>query len=165
MEEIINKFYTSFDNLDAEGMVACYHPNITFEDPAFGKLRKNRAKNMWRMLCDSQKGKDFQIIFSDITFDNNKGYAKWDAYYTFSQTGKKVHNEITAQFEFKNGLIIKHTDTFDLYKWAKQAMGLKGYLLGWTSFFKSKLQNTTNSLLDKFEKLKTEQTNTVLKTH
>ena len=152
MKNLIEKFYRSFSDLDADKMLECYHPEIVFEDPAFGILKEDRARNMWKMLCKSQKGKDFRISFSDVTFDGKTGSAKWEAHYTFSQTGRKVHNEIFAVFEFRDGLIIKHTDSFDLYKWSKQAMGLKGVLLGKTSFFKSKLQDRTNSLLDDFEK-------------
>ena len=55
MNELITKFYESFTNLDAEGMASCYHPEIVFEDPAFGKLEGSRAANMWRMLCESQQ--------------------------------------------------------------------------------------------------------------
>ncbi len=152
MKNLIEKFYRSFSGLDAEKMLECYHPEIVFEDPAFGILKGDRARNMWRMLCKSQKGKDFRIFFSDVTFDGKTGSAKWEAHYIFSQTGRRVHNEIFAVFEFSDSLIIKHTDSFDLYKWSKQAMGLKGALFGKTSFFKSKLQERTNSLLDDFEK-------------
>ncbi len=152
MENIIEKFYKAFDELDAEKMAACYHSEIVFEDPAFGKLEGDKAGNMWRMLCHSQKGKDFRITFSNISSDGKTGKANWEAFYTFSQTGKKVHNKITATFEFKDNLIVKHTDNFDVHNWAKQAMGFKGWLLGKTSFFKSKLNLQTNKLLEKFEK-------------
>jgi len=150
MKKVIEEFYVAFSNLEAENMVKYYHPNIVFEDPAFGVLKGERAKNMWRMLCQSQKNKDFVVKYNDITFDGRIGHAKWEALYTFSQTGKKVHNKITAKFEFEDGLIIKHTDTFNIHAWAKQAMGFKGLLLGKTSFFKSKLQKTTNNLLNKY---------------
>ena len=43
-----------------------------------------------------------------------------------------------------------HTDTFDLYKWTKQAMGPVGYILGWTPFMKNKIQKITNGRLDEF---------------
>ncbi|WP_425075358.1 nuclear transport factor 2 family protein [Psychroserpens sp. S379A] len=154
MENVITRFYKAFNNLDAETMVSCYHDDIVFEDPAFGVLKGNRAKNMWRMLCESQKDKDFHIIYSKIKTSEDKGFASWEAFYTFSKTGRKVHNVIEANFEFKDGKVIKHIDTFNLYKWSKQALGLKGYLLGHTSFFKNKLQIQTNSLLNKFEKKK-----------
>ena len=152
MKQLIETFYTAFDKLDAETMVSCYHDAIIFEDPAFGVLKGEKAKNMWRMLCNSQKGKDFKIDFSHINATNNEGSAHWNAYYTFSKTGRKVHNSIDAKFEFKDGKIIKHTDVFNLHKWSKQAFGFKGLLIGGTSFFKKKLNAQTNALLTKFEK-------------
>ncbi|WP_298901567.1 nuclear transport factor 2 family protein [uncultured Psychroserpens sp.] len=151
MDELIKKFYTAFDQLDAETMASCYHDDIVFEDPAFGVLKGPQAGNMWRMLANSQKGKEFKITFSNIKTDDNNGSAQWEAFYNFSKTGRKVHNVISASFEFKDGKIIKHTDYFDLHKWAKQAMGFKGLLLGGTGFFKRKLNQQTNHLLSKFE--------------
>ena len=152
MKSIIENFYRAFDNLDAESMIDCYHKDIKFEDPAFGVLNGEKAKNMWRMLCNSQKGKDFMVKASNIVYNNMKGTADWEAYYTFSKTRRKVHNVINAEFEFKDGKIIKHFDQFDLYKWSKQALGFKGLLLGWTTFFKKKLNAQTNKLLSEFEK-------------
>lgn len=151
MKQLIEKFYTAFKNLDAETMATCYHDDVIFEDPAFGILRGERARNMWRMLINSQKGKDFKVSFSNITYKEDTGTAHWEAHYIFSQTGGKVHNKIDATFEFKDGKIIKHKDVFNLHKWASRAMGLKGTLLGGTGFFKKKLQAQTNRLLDKFE--------------
>lgn len=151
MKNLIDTFYTAFSNLDAITMAACYHDDIVFEDPAFGVLRGEHAKNMWHMLCRSQKDKDFNVTYSEVKSNTTEGSAKWEAKYTFSKTGRKVHNKINAQFEFKDGLIIKHTDTFNLHKWAKQALGFKGLLIGNTSFFKKKLQQQTEALLNKFE--------------
>jgi len=153
MEQLITKFYTAFKNLDAQAMVSCYHENIEFEDPAFGKLYGEHAKNMWWMLC--QNAKELEVEFSKIKVNNNKGSAHWEVHYIFSQTGKKVYNSIDATFEFKDGLILKHTDNFNLHKWAKQALGFKGLLIGGTSFFKKKLQQQTSKLLSKFEQKNT----------
>lgn len=130
-------------------MAACYHQDIVFEDPAFGILKGEKVKNMWRMLCTNSK--DLEIIFSEVEANESIGKAHWEARYTFSQTGRKVQNVIEAEFVFKDGKIIKHNDSFDLHKWAKQALGFKGLLLGGTSFFKKKLNQQTNSLLSKFE--------------
>lgn len=151
MENVIEKFYTAFKNLDAEKMVIHYHDDIVFEDPAFGVLKGEHAKNMWRMLCSSQNGKDFKINTSKINCDANKGSVHWEAHYTFSKTGRNVHNKIDAEFELKDGKIIRHVDRFDLHEWSKQALGFKGALLGWSSFFKKKLNLQTNQLLSKFE--------------
>ena len=152
MKDLIEQFYTAFADMDAEKMVGFYHDDILFEDPAFGVLKGTRAKNMWRMLVASQKGKKFDIKASRFRYEQEKGFAHWEARYLFSQTGRKVHNIIEAEFEFKDGKIIRHIDSFDLHRWAKQAMGFKGFLLGGTHFFKMKLQKQTNQLLTKYEK-------------
>ena len=154
MEKIITQFYQAFKELDAEKMADCYHKDVIFEDPAFGILKGEQVKNMWRMLCESQKEKNFKVSFNDVVSSGENGSAKWEAHYLFSQTGRKVHNIINAQFEFKDGKIIKHIDSFNLYNWSKQALGFKGYLLGWTSFFKKNLNSQTNNLLQKFESKK-----------
>lgn len=147
-KEIITKFYEAFANLDSDTMVSCYHDDVEFTDPAFGSLKADRAKGMWKMLC--KNAKDLTIIYSNVETSELTGKAHWDASYTFSKTGRKVLNKIDAEFEFKDGKIIKHTDSFNLHKWAKQAMGFQGLLLGGTSFFRNKLNQQTNRLLDKF---------------
>lgn len=151
MRNTINSFYQAFNNLDAEKMISYYHDDIVFKDPAFGTLQGIHAKNMWRMLCQSQQGTNFKVAYCNVTANNKKGQATWEAYYTFSKTNRKVHNTIQAKFIFKDGKIISHIDTFNLYKWAKQALGFKGFLLGWTPFFKHKLQQQTAKLLQRFE--------------
>jgi len=153
MKQLITKFYSAFKNLDADTMVDCYHDDIEFTDPAFGKLRGEHAKNMWRMLC--QNAQNFKLEFSEVNAGHEFGSALWEAKYIFSQTGNEVHNKIKAKFEFKDGLIIKHTDDFNLHTWAKQALGFKGWLLGNTSFFKNKLNQQTARLLEKFEQKQT----------
>lgn len=152
MKQLVHTFYNAFSELDVETMVSCYHKDIKFHDPAFGELTGERAKNMWRMLCDSQKNKDFKIIYSNVIANEAEGSANWEAFYTFSKTGRKVHNKIKAKFQFQDGKIIIHQDDFTLKNWAKQALGFKGWLLGGSAFFQKKLQNQTNLMLDRYLK-------------
>jgi hypothetical protein len=154
---IIKKFYEAFAALDAERMVEWYHNDITFEDPAFGVLRGEQAKNMWRMLCDSQRDKEFSIKTSSIEYDDDRGTARWEAYYTFGKKNRKVHNVINAHFQFKEGKIINHVDKFSLYRWSRKALGLRGVLLGWTAFFRKKLNEKTRMHLSEFEKNRMQQ--------
>ena len=149
MKELIETFYTGLSEQDSDKMISCYHEDIVFEDPGFGKLKGERAKKMWQMLC--KNAKDFRVEFSKVEADDQTGSAHWEAWYTFSQTGRSVHNIIDAKFEFKDGKIIKHTDHFNLHRWSSQAIGWKGKLLGGTNFFKKKLHQQTNRLLDKFQ--------------
>lgn len=136
-EQLIQHFYTCFKNKDFKGMQACYAPHATFSDAVFKNLNAAEVKAMWEMLIS--KGKDFRIDFSDISADEQSGKAHWDAYYTFSATGRKVINRIDASFELEDGKIVRHVDNFDFHTWAKQALGLTGLLLGWTNFLKTKV--------------------------
>jgi hypothetical protein len=66
--------------------------------------------------------------------------AHWDAHYTFSATGRAVHNAIDAQFTLRDGLIVRHVDRFDFWRWSRQALGVPGWLLGWTPLLKAKVR-------------------------
>ena len=102
------------------------------------------------MLLEKSKG-NIKIDFSEIKADDYIGSARWVATYNFSKTNRKVVNSIYAQFQFKEGLIIKHTDDFDIWKWSKQAFGLKGILLGWTGFMQKRIQKQALSSLNKYK--------------
>lgn len=157
MSNPVQSFYDAFSRLDAEAMVACYDDNVWFADPAFGPLRGNRAKNMWRMLIASQKNKDFRVKAYDIQCDDRVGSATWEATYSFGAKNRKVHNIIRARFKIYNGKIISHLDEFNVHRWASQAMGLSGWLIGWTTFFRGKLNKQTKALLDRYEYKITQQ--------
>jgi ketosteroid isomerase-like protein len=128
-ETLLRGFYEAFQARDGEGMARCYAPNATFSDPVFVGLEGEEPGDMWRMLCS--RAADLRVEFSDVTADDGQGSAHWEAWYTFSATGKKVHNVIEARFRFADGRIVEHVDTFDLRRWMAQALGAKGLLLGW----------------------------------
>ncbi|MDE1168768.1 MAG: nuclear transport factor 2 family protein [Pseudomonas sp.] len=135
---LITRFYQAFQRLDAEAMTACYTDDVVFSDPAFGTLRGRDAGDMWRMLAS--RAKDFSLTFDGVRSDERSGGAHWVATYLFSQTGNIVVNDIQARFVFRNGLICEHHDSFDLWRWARQALGTKGLLLGWTPFVQGKVR-------------------------
>jgi ketosteroid isomerase-like protein len=149
-EELIETFYTSFQRLDAEAMVGCYHPDIRFSDPAFGDLSKEEVAAMWRMLCS--QAKNFELTFAGIEANDQTGKAYWEARYEFSATGRRVHNKIEAEFAFQDGKIIKHKDTFNFWKWSSMALGPAGLLLGWTPLLQKKVQKQARERLATFMK-------------
>lgn len=146
----------AFQKLDYQGMNSCYSNDIVFNDPAFGLLRGDEAKSMWEMLC--KNAKDFSLTFSNIQLlDEEYATCNWVATYTFSKTGRKVVNNIKAFMRLKDGKIIEHSDGFKLSKWAAQALGFKGALLGWTGFMKRKIQqNARKNLIAFIEKKESE---------
>ncbi|MBL0913365.1 MAG: nuclear transport factor 2 family protein [Bacteroidia bacterium] len=147
---LIEKFYAAFAHADPQTMVQCYHPDIRFQDPAFGVLNGDDARNMWLMLVNP----GLKLMFSNVEADERTGRADWVAVYTFSKTGRQVTNRIHAEFEFKDGLIYRHTDTFSFHKWASQALGLSGKLLGRTSFLQNKVRTQALENLRRFSEKK-----------
>ncbi|UFI46062.1 nuclear transport factor 2 family protein [Pseudomonas savastanoi] len=127
---LITRFYEAFAQLDAEAMSACYTEDVLFSDPAFGELRGAQVGDMWRML--TSRAKNFSVVFHQVRADDRAGTAHWVATYLFSQTGRTVVNDIQARFMFRDGKICEHHDHFDMWRWSRQALGLKGLLLGWT---------------------------------
>ena len=151
-EQLIRHFYESFAAHNADEMAACYTDDVEFSDPAFGLLKGADAKNMWKMLVE-RGGGNLKIDFSNVKADEHKGSADWTADYLFSKTGRQVFNKIHAEFEFKDGKIVRHKDTFDAWKWSRQALGVSGLLLGWTGFLQNKIrQNALQSLREYSEK-------------
>lgn len=147
-EVLIRHFYTSFQNKDVLAMQECYADAARFSDPVFMDLNAPEVKAMWAMLIKS--GKDLRLEFKNIKGNENGATAEWDAWYTFSATGNKVHNRIKASFLIADGKIIKHQDQFCFYGWASQALGFTGFLFGWTSFIKNKIRATANKNLHNF---------------
>jgi ketosteroid isomerase-like protein len=146
--ELINRFYTAFQKQDWQTMNSCYHPEATFYDPAFRNLNSKEVRAMWHMLC--LNARDFSLTFTDVAANEKTGQCLWVATYTFSKTGNKVINRIAAAFEFKAGLIVKHTDTFDLWKWSRQALGVSGLLLGWSALVQNKVNDNARKSLARF---------------
>lgn len=146
--QLIQKFYLAFQQRDANAMAAAYHPDAQFSDPVFPDLRGEQIGNMWRMLCE--RGADLDISFRDLSADDATGKAHWDARYTFSATKRKVFNSIDATFEFKDGKIFRHRDQFSFHRWASQALGPMGKLLGWTPLIRNKVRGTAAKNLASF---------------
>lgn len=128
--EVIERFYTAFQQRDAESMAACYTDDVVFSDPVFGELRGDEARDMWRMLV--ARAQNFSLTYGGVEADERNGRAHWVARYLFSQTGREVVNRIEARFVFRDGRIAEHRDHFDLWWWSRQALGIKGGLLGWS---------------------------------
>ena len=151
--QLIEKFYTAFQKLDAVGMNSCYSDDIVFFDPVFGLLKGEEVNCMWEMLC--KNAKDFTLTYGNIvTLDEEYSTCDWVATYTFSKTGNKVVNKIKANMRFADGKIIEHSDAFSLHKWSKQAFGILGVLIGWNSFFQNKIKRQAKQNLLKYMQAK-----------
>ncbi len=153
-EQTLHKFYAAFAALDPATMATCYADNVAFDDEAFSLRGKARVVGMWTMLCEATKAKGadvWKLDYSGIEASGNTGKAHWEAYYRFSATGRMVHNIIDGEFSFNaQGLIEKHRDSFNFWRWSRQALGTPGLLLGWSPMLRNKVRATAAGNLAKF---------------
>jgi ketosteroid isomerase-like protein len=149
-EELIERFYAAFNARDGEGMAVCYNPNVRFWDPVFEELRGDEPGAMWRML--TERASDLKVELLEHEADEQRGSARWRATYTFTQTGRSVINDVHASFRFENGLISDHRDEFNFYRWARQALGPAGLLLGWTPMLRAKVRGTAREGLAQYRR-------------
>ena len=148
-EEIIQRFYTAFQKLDYKTMQDCYSQDIIFNDAVFGVLQGDEARVMWEMLC--KQATKFSLTFSDIRLlDEEYATCNWTATYIFSKTARPVVNYVKAHMRIQDNKITEHTDQFNLYKWCRQALGLPGVLLGWSSLLQNKIRKQARTNLRKF---------------
>lgn len=145
--KIVDDFYTAFARKDAEAMCALYAKDVHFRDPVFLDLHGDQARGMWRMLCG--RAKDFSLTHEVLEATSTSAKARWIANYTFN-TGRHVENRIEATMQIEGGKIRDHRDDFDLYRWARQALGPTGLLLGWTPFVQGKIRRTAREGLDQY---------------
>ena len=57
---------------------------------------------------------------------------------------------IDARFEFADGLIRRHTDTFDLWRWSRLALGPSGLFLGWSPLVQNTIRDRARRGLEKW---------------
>lgn len=146
----IETFYSAFADLDGMAMQACYAEDASFRDEAFTLAGRREIGGMWRMLTDTTRTRArdaWKLTCSQVT----DASAHWEAHYRFTATGRLVHNIIEARFSFDDaGLIKTHVDSFDFWRWSRQALGVPGLLLGWTPFLRAKVRQQAAANLKKF---------------
>jgi ketosteroid isomerase-like protein len=148
-KKTLESFYDAFARRDAKAMADLYHPEATFEDPIFGKLNHAQVVKMWTLLLNGAK--DLRLTYSDVKTGDATGTLTWVADYTYRPgLGIKnaVHNVVHASFEFKDGLILRHHDDFNLSSWIKMAFKPVGLILGSTSWFQNIVKSKARERLD-----------------
>ena len=146
--QLVADFYAAFGRRDHLAMAALYTPDARFSDPVFGTLQGREVVAMWRMLTEGAS--DLEITVRDITAHDDRAAATWEARYTFSETRRRVHNVVEAHMTLVGGLIDRHDDHFDLWRWSRQALGPAGLLMGWTPVIRIAVHRRARRRLDTF---------------
>lgn len=147
-QDLLERFYAAFAAKDGDTMAAAYAPGATFTDPVFVGLKDGEPGAMWQML--TSRSKDLALELVSCEAGETSGSARWIATYTFAQTGRKVVNDVRSRFVFRDGLIAEQVDEFDFHRWAGQALGLSGKLLGGTPIIRNAVRGKARAGLDAF---------------
>jgi ketosteroid isomerase-like protein len=142
--DVVQRFYEAFHRRDGDTMAGMYAPDGHFCDPVFGDLTGAEAGAMWQMLTGRARDLTVELV------EHDGRSAHWIARYTFTQTGRPVVNDVHATFTIADGLIVDHVDRFSFWAWSRQALGMRGVLLGWTPKLRSKVTDTARSGLEEF---------------
>lgn len=145
----IERLYAGLSARDGDAMAACYTPDATFEDPAFGKLEGPEVGAMWRML--TSRGSGARVELRERAVTGSTGSANWIASYKFGPKERPVVNDVRSTYHFTaDGLIAEQRDSFDLARWGAQAMGPVQCALGRTPLLGLLVHRTTRRQLDAF---------------
>ncbi len=146
----VERLYAAFAKLDSHAMAACYAEDARFDDEIFSLQGRAQIGAMWAMLCDAVKTQGREVWKLEASAITERS-AHWEATYRFSATGRRVHNVIDAEFDVDaGGLITRQRDRFDFWRWARQALGAPGLLLGWTPMLRAKVRAQAAKGLQRF---------------
>lgn len=132
--DLLQRLFSSLNEHNHQSMSFCYHPDAGFRDIAFDLQGRKQIHAMWHMICEGDIRAEFEVVHAEEA----SGHVKLIDDYTFSATGRRVHNAIDSQFRFRDGLIVEHHDFCDARVWAAMALGgVSGFLAGRFHFLRS----------------------------
>ena len=146
-EATIHRFFTAYQNKEYTTMQNCYSKDAVYNSPIYGLINAEHVKAMWEMICKTNEEESLHFEKIEL-LDHEYTTCDWSLAYYY--TNRRINNKIKSYLRLENGLIIEHTDAFDLYKWSRMAFGLTGLLIGWSKFFQKKIQKSTRNKLSEF---------------
>ena len=153
-QALLKRFYTAFSTLDARTMQSCYAPHAQFEDPLFALQGAEQIGAMWQMVCQTIRNGG-QAVWRLETHEveaagGERGSARWEARYRSGAAGRMVHNVVEAEFTFEDGLIATHAESYDFWRWSRQALGSTGLMMGWTPMLRNQVRRQAQGKLERF---------------
>ena len=130
--EVLTRFYDALSRRDGETMASLYSPDASFEDEIY-RLRGEDVGKMWRGLMS--RAKTLTVSYTIAKAGAGDGTVEWTARYDYPGGGPVV-NVILSELELVGGKIVRQRDRFDFPRWAAQALGTKGKLLGRFEWFR-----------------------------
>lgn len=145
---VASRFYDAFMVRDYYTMGLLYANHATFRDPVFPRLTAQGARLMWQMLLSEAEDLGIEVNIIEDTADRAR--VDWVARYTFTPTKRSVVNRVHTEMAIAAGKIVQQTDQFNFWRWSGQALGWRGWLLGFTPLVREKVQRQAAKSLTEF---------------
>jgi hypothetical protein len=143
-----SRFYEAFMVRDWYTMGILYANHAVFSDPVFPRLSAQGARLMWQMLLT--EAEDLAVDVELLEDAPYRARARWVARYTFTPTKRQVTNNVHTEMRLVAGKIVQQVDSFSFWRWAGQALGPKGWMLGWSPMVRTKVQAKAAESLNEF---------------
>lgn len=131
---LLSRFFDALARKDAATMASLYAADAIFEDEIF-RLEGPDIEKMWTGLLANAKG--FSASYTVAQASAESGTVETTARYLFG--GRSVVNVVLSEIDFVDGKIVRHRDRFDFPRWAAQALGRPGRLLGRYAWFRRRV--------------------------
>jgi SnoaL-like domain len=145
---VAERFYEAFMVRDFYTMGLLYASHASFSDPVFPRLTAQGARLMWQMLLSEAEDLEIDVKILEDTPDRAR--VDWTARYTFTPTKRVVVNRVHTEMVIAAGKIVQQVDSFSLWRWSGQALGWKGWLLGFTPIVQDKVRGQAARSLKEF---------------
>ena len=140
--------YEAFTKRDGDAMARLYSPDAIFSDPVFPRLSGAQVGGMWKMLCG--RSTDLTIRYSLDEASGEVITIRWWADYSFGKERRRVRNRVTSRLVVRDGRIVRQEDRFGFWRWAAQALGATGVILGWAPPLRNRIRRQAAESLARF---------------
>lgn len=132
----LERFFDALRRCDKAALRDCCSPGLRFDDPLISITGRDDRLDWCTLLwtpCDGDGQRIWHLELDDVHTRGPLGTARWNLRYRYTPTGRLIELAVTSQFTFDpDGSITAQRDSFDFWRWSRQAHGLLGLLLGWT---------------------------------
>ncbi len=129
---VLTAFFDALGRRDGDAVAAFYAPDARFEDEIF-RLESADVPKMWTALLRGSK--TLEVSYTIARAGAGSGTVEWTARYVYPGGGPVV-NVILSEIQLAEGKIVRQSDRFDFPRWAAQALGRPGRLLGRFEWFR-----------------------------
>lgn len=144
----VHSFFQCLEGGDGAGAAAAYAADVQYWDPLLGSLSGPRALLRWP--CFLKKAQGLDLFFCILSADEGVVQARYRLRYTDAGTGRRIDNDVHAEFTIRQDKIIRHRDSFSTWRFAAMQLGIRGRLLGFLPPLLHRLQREARADLEAF---------------